>query len=1456
MINRIIQFSIQNKFAIGLFTIALILYGSYSLTKLPIDAVPDITNNQVQIITLSPTLATQEVEQFVTYPIEQAMASLPDMVEMRSISRFGLSVVTVVFEDKVDIYFARQLVDQRLQEAKDEIPEGAGEPELGPVSTGLGEIYQYVIRPLEGYEEKYSSSDLRTMQDWIVARQLIGTPGVAEVNSFGGMLKQYEVAVDPLRLKSMNVTIPEVFKALELNNENTGGAYIEKQPNAYFIRGVGLVRSMDDIGKIVVKMNENGIPVLIRDVATPQFGSAVRYGSMTRNGEGEVVGGMVMMLKGANSAQVVSAVKEKIPVIQESLPEGVVIEAFLDRTSLVKRAIGTVEKNLLEGALIVIFILVLFLGNLRAGLIVASVIPLSMLFAIIMMNLFGVTGNLMSLGAIDFGLIVDGAVIIVEAVLHRITMHRHEQDVPAKLSQEQMDNQVYTASSRMMNSATFGQVIILIVYIPILTLIGIEGKMFKPMAMVVSFAIIGALILSLTYIPMMSALLLPKKTTHKRNISDRMMDMFQRWYRPFIEFAIKRRLTVIFIGVALFIGSVFLFTRMGGEFIPILEEGDFAFHSILPEGSSLSQSIENNAEVEKILMRFPEVKEVIGKSGAAEIPTDPMPPNATDLMIILKEKSEWTTADNREDLQDTMMRALSVIPGVFFEATQPIQMRFNELMTGVRQDVAVKIFGENIDSLAVYAQKVATVIKTVEGATEPQAERTTGLPQITIEYDRSRVAQYGLNISELNRIVRTAFAGEITGQVYENERRFDLVVRLANQNRKEIEDVRNLYVPLPNGGQIPLQQVATIDYVTGPSQISREDAKRRIVIGFNVRDRDVQSVVEELQAKLATEVKLPAGYYFTYGGTFKNLEEATKRLTIAVPVALLLIFVLLFFTFHSFKQALLIYTAIPMSAIGGVVALYARGMPFSISAGIGFIALFGVAVLNGIVLISTFNQLEKEGISDIVERVRKGTRIRLRPVLMTATVASLGFLPMAISGSAGAEVQRPLATVVIGGLITATALTLIVLPALYILFSGKSKKMKPIIITSSIILLLSLSQNVQSQTIEPLSIDLSKALDMAFDHNKYLQSQQLLVQSNQKLQNSVFELPKTEIIFQYGQLNSITNDNSFEVTQNIPFPSVYSASNKLYKAQIESSELNLKATKNEIAYRVHLTYDQIVYLQGVKLQLSLLDSFYVEFGRAARLRYETGETNLLEKTSAEVTLGEFTQLKLRNDAALASAFSELKTFIGFDGELLIDESELHPVEISPKSDSAILANPSLKNLYQQAIVAESNKRLVRAQVLPEFSIGYFNQSIIGTQSVDGNDVYFDAADRFTGISAGINIPLTFFNSASKVKSFELQSQSLQLQADYGKVQLQSQLQQTMQQYSINQSVVSYYQQQANPNADLINTTAIQGYLSGNIGYVEYLQALQTVSDIRLGYLEALLRLNQSVITINYLTGKY
>ncbi|WP_129746854.1 efflux RND transporter permease subunit [Flavobacterium anhuiense] len=1037
MLDKIIQFSIRNKFVILLFTLVLIAWGSYSLKKLPLDALPDVTNNQVQIITTAPTLASQEVEQLITYPLERAVKTVPKVIELRSISRFGLSVVTVVFEDDVDIYWAREQIFQRLKQAEENIPDYVNSPELAPISTGLGEIYQYDVYAKKGYENKYSAIELRTIQDWIIIPQLQGIKGVAEVSSWGGKLKQFEIAVNPNMLNSLGVTITEIFDALEKNNQNTGGAYIEKDQYTYFIRGVGMAKGIKDLENVVVK-NRNGSPVLVRNVAQVREGIALRYGASTKDGKGEIVSGLVLMLKGENSSAVVNRVHEKMAQINKSLPEGVVAEAFIDRGKLVDNSIKTITKNLLEGALIVIFVLILFLGNLRAGLIVASVIPLAMLFAVILMNAFGVSGNLMSLGAIDFGIIVDGAVIIVEATMHHLQKFKNKKE----LTQEEMDAEVYNSASKIRNSAAFGEIIILIVYLPILALIGTEGKMFKPMAMTVGFAIIGAFILSLTYIPMMSALFLSKKTEHKENFSDRMIAWLESRYTPLLKKALEFKKVVLSVAVGLFAFAFIVFQNMGGEFIPTIEEGDLAINATIMTGSSLTQMVETTTKYEQILKaKFPEIKTIVTKIGSGEIPTDPMPIESGDLIIVLKDKKEWRGKyRNWEELANAMKEEMEIIPGANIEISQPIQMRFNELMTGSRSDIAIKIFGDDLEILDAKATELISKIKGIEGIGDLKADKVTGLPQITIKYDYDKIALYGLNISDINQIIRSSFAGEVAGKIYDESKRFDVVVRMDENNRGDITDVSNLFIPLPNGQQVPLSQVASVEYEQGPVQVIREDGKRRITVGLNVRGRDIKSVVEEIQAKLDKSFKLPAGYYVTYGGQFENLIEATKRLSVALPIALGLILVLLYFTFKSAKQALLIFSAIPLSAIGGVFALSLRGMPFSISAGIGFIALFGIAVLNGIVLISYFNQLKTEGITDPFQRILIGTKTRLRPVLMTAAVASLGFLPMALSTSGGAEVQKPLATVVIGGLISATLLTLIVLPILYLLLERFNRR--------------------------------------------------------------------------------------------------------------------------------------------------------------------------------------------------------------------------------------------------------------------------------------------------------------------------------------------------------------------------------------------------------------------------------
>lgn len=1029
MFQWLIRFSVTHKVVVGVFTLALIVWGVLSLIHLPFDSTPDITSNQVQIITTAPSLGAQEVEQTVTTPIEAAMANIPRVKERRSISRSGLSVITLVFDEGADIYWAREQVNQALGEVKEDFPSSKADTELAPISTGLGEIYHYTVRAAPGYENRYSLSDLREIQDWIVRRRLAGTQGVAEVSGWGGFVREYEVKVDPRRLAAAGITMADLADALESNNENNGGSYIEKNSSQYFIRGLGRVESAADIENITVG-NAGGRPLTVKDVADVGFGHATRYGAVTRNGEGEVVAGIALMLKGENFQEVSRNVKDRLDEIRKTLPEGIVVEPFIDRTDLVDRVTSTIERNLVEGGLIVVLILVLFLGSLRAGLVVASVIPLAMLFAFGMMKLTGVSGNLMSLGALDFGLIVDGAVIIVESVMARLHFLTNKRD--RELTRREMDEEVTASASKIRNSAAFGEIIIMIVYLPLLTLSGIEGKMFRPMALTIFYAVLGAFILSLTYVPMASALFLSRKPVMKRNFSDTLMDVMHRLYRPVLDFCLRNAVAVTVMMTLAFGGAVWLFTRMGGEFIPTLEEGDFAVEISMVQGTSLSQMVEATTLGEKLLKeQFPEIKQIVTRIGSAEIPTDPMPVERADMLVSLVPKKDWKSAKTTAELMEKMEETLSVIPGMEAEMSQPVQMRNNELITGIRQDVAVMIYGPDLDVLSRKAGEVAGIIRDIPGVGTPKVEEVKGLPQIQVEYDRKRLGTYGVTVAMANEVVETAFAGRKAGKVYEGDRAFDVVIRAGEDLRNDIESVRNLPVPLPGGGTVPLEAVANVEYRDAPAQITHDDGERRIYVGFNVRGRDMQSTVNDVREALDKNLRLPAGYRLEEGGEFKNLQEATGRLGVAVPIALALILVLLYATLRSIKETLMVFTAIPLSLIGGVVALYMRAMPFSISAGVGFIALFGVAVLNGIVLMGQFNTFEKEGITDVRKRIVMGCQLRLRPVIMTALVASFGFLPMALSTGDGAEVQRPLATVVIGGLLTATILTLMVIPAIY-----------------------------------------------------------------------------------------------------------------------------------------------------------------------------------------------------------------------------------------------------------------------------------------------------------------------------------------------------------------------------------------------------------------------------------------
>ncbi|PHQ29414.1 CusA/CzcA family heavy metal efflux RND transporter [Leeuwenhoekiella nanhaiensis] len=1444
MINKIIDFSINNKFIIGLLTLALIGAGIYSMTEVPIDAVPDITNNQVQVITQSPNLGTEDIEQFVTYPVEVAMSNLPNVKEIRSVSRFGLSVVTIVFDDDVGTYLPRQLVAEKLTEVQEQIPMGFGEPAMGPISTGLGEIYQYTLEVDAEHQGEYSATELRTIQDWIVRRQMAMVTGVVEVNAFGGNKKQYEVAVDPDELRAIGITISEVFSALENNNQNTGGAYIERNHQANFIRGEGLARTVSDIENMVVK-TVNGIPIKIKDVGKVSIGSAVRYGALTKDGKGEAVGGMILMLKGANSNEVIENVTQRMEQIQQSLPEGVSIKPFLDRSELIAETTGTVTGNLLEGGLIVIFVLVLLLGNWRGGLIVASTIPLSLLFAFILMNVFDVWANLMSLGAIDFGIIVDGAVIIVESTV--FLMYSYVVKKKA-VSSETRDEIAAKASKKMMNAAFFGQLIILIVFLPILALEGVEGKMFQPMALTFIFAMVGAMLLCLTYVPMISALFLRPPKSEKKSYGDRFVHWIERKYQPLLTKSLTKGKMVIGIAIALFAVAIFAFTRMGGEFIPQLDEGDIAFHAILKPGSSLSETIETTTKIERIVKaEFPEVETIISRIGVADVPTDPMPMDIADVFVILKPIDEWTSAESKDELVEKMKEAISIVPGVNYEFTQPIEMRFNELLTGVREDVAIKLFGEDLDILASKAEEMGKIIATVPGVADMKVEATDGLPQITIDYNRNKLAQYGLEINQLNSVVQAAFAGGKAGVIFEGEKRFDLVVRLQEENRQSIDDIQNLFINLPNGSQIPLREIANVSYEPGPMQISRDNTNRRTYVGINIRDRDVKSVVEEIQDKLDAQFELPPGYYIRYGGAFENLERASNRLQTVVPIALLLIFILIYFALKSFPQTLMIYLAIPMATIGGVFALWLRDMPFSISAGVGFIVLFGVAVLNGLVMISGLNELKEEGVTNLKDRIVEGTKRRIRPIMLTAFTDILGFLPMAISASAGAEVQRPLATVVIGGLLTSTLLTLFILPIFYQWVEKRSeRKMKfnPKFVTATaVICLLFSSSFVEAQQVQqndPLPvISLEKAVAISKENYPLLKTKQLEIQRQTALKGTAYDFGNTQV-FTGGE--EISDGQGIYTLvglgqQNINLFGI-GAKKRLQKQRIALAETALDLSELQVEQEVKKAWSQ-AYQQRQKFELYReLDSIYSQFEKAIALNYEVEAISRLEYSSATNQALQISNKLQQAESDYAIALQRLNLWLVSDIFYTVPKS-LDESEVAVLGIPTIVENhPELKLSQRQIDEAEANYDAARADLLPKFNLQG------GLQRVNGNSGFYS-------YQAGISIPLFSGTERSQAKAAKIDSEIARTNADYTQRQLQSEYHQAVQSYQKWETSWQFYRDKALPLAEEQRKGALLAYKEGAVDYAAFTQIIRDAINTEMDALDALDNYLKSVFELQY-----
>jgi len=1449
MIDRIIEFSVRNKLIVGLLVLLMAAFGVYSATQLPIDAVPDITNNQVLIITVSPSLAAPEVERLITAPTERLMASLPQLKEMRSISRFGLSNVTVVFDDGVDITKARQQVSERLAQLKSVIPSGIGEPNMGPVTTGLGEVYQYYVVPKPGYETKYSLTDLRTLQEWVVRRQLLGVPGVADVSSLGGKLKQYHVIIDPIRIRSLGITLDQLFNAVQQNNENTGGAYIEKGPNAYYIRTEGMAMSLADLSNAVVK-DQRGVPLKLKDVAELKEGSALRFGAMYNDKYGEVSGAVVLMLKGANAQSVVKQVTLRIEQIKKRLPEGVTILPYYQRSKMVNNSISTVKQNLIEGALIVIFVLVIFLGNLRSGLVVASVIPLAMLFALIIMNLFHVSANLMSLGALDFGLIVDGAVIIVEGVMHRFS-DKSGSHTAVEFSEDEINDEVKGSASRLMNAAIFGQIIILIVYVPILSLQGIEGKMFKPMAETVAFALVGAFFLSLTYVPMMTALTMHKKAEKKAGFSDRMMGFLQKHYRPLLNKGIRYPKIVILIAVALFGGAFLIFRSLGGEFIPQLEEGDFALDARFLPGTSLTQTIKGMAIASKALKKFPEVQQVTCRIGSAEIPTDPMSLEQCDVFVTLNDKSTWTTAHDYAALEDTMGKQLAQIPGLNVGFEYPVQMRFNELISGAKQDVVVKIFGDDLQQLSQLAGRLSSLVSKVKGAADIYTEKITGLPQLVVHYNREALAQYNVSVSQVNHIINATFAGEKAGSIYEEEKQFDVMLRIADTARANPANIGQLLINTPNGTQVPLSQLATIGIKDGPNQIQRDNGERRISISFNVRGRDVESVVKDLQQKVV-QLKMPEGYHLEYGGQFENLNSAKQRLSIAVPASLFFIFILLYFAFNQIREALIVFSAIPLAATGGVFALWIRGMSFSISAGVGFIALFGVAVLNGIVLISEFNRLKKEGEENTDECIRKGTANRLRPVLMTATVASLGFFPMAISTHAGAEVQRPLATVVIGGLITATLLTLIVLPALYKQFAAKpEKKISTGKLATAMVTFLLIAKAGLGQQPSGTTISVDNAVKLALAHNRLIlaaQNQTLAAKSNL---GSAYDIAKTQVTFDAGKINSSIFDNRLAITQNLALPFYYTSQRRYLNAESGYVGLQEESLRNQLAYDVRDIFLQMTAALAKVRLLADQDSVYASLIKLEKLRFSVGETSRLNLTSAEAKQGVFRNQQRLAETEFINLQSRLQVLMSTKNAYMPEDQSPPAWYINFMPDSiAALKNPEVRQARQQVAVSDFLIKVNRAKVLPELVLSYSNQSFAGPDIANPNR-RLTTGNRFSSYMLGLNIPIFTRQYRAAIQSATFQRNAALFTLEQRQAEWLGQWCQAIALYNQQKQALNYYETSALKQAREIMRTATLAFRNGGISYLEWANLYGQSVQIRQDRLDALTQLDQTINLLWY-----
>jgi len=1447
VIDKLIVFSVRNKLFIGLIILALMAGGGYSISKLPIDAVPDVTGNQVDVITNSPSLAALEIERFITAPLEMAMSNIPGLVEMRSVSKFGLSVVKLVFDDDTDVYWARQQVFERLEMVKAEIPQELGKTYMGPASTGLGEVFQYVIRPKNPKDKSFSLMEIRTLQDWTIRRQLLGLKGIAEVSGFGGYKKEYQTTLNPDRMRALGVTIDELFEALSTGNSNTGGAYIEKDNKAFTIRGIGLASSLEEIGNTVIKV-KNRIPILVKDVADVNFGHGIRYGAITVDGEGEAVGGIIMMVKGENGSAVIKRIKDRMKIIQARLPEGLVIEPFIDRSKIVSKAMTTVGTNLVEGALIVVLVILIFLGNWRASLLAASVIPLSMLFAFILMRQFGVVGNLMSLGAIDFGLLVDPSIIVVESVVFYLAYNIGKHPAGEAMSQLEKEEIVIKGAQASKKPVVFGGLIILIVYFPILTLTGIEGKMFGPMAKTVSFAILGAIILALTYVPMMATIILqPPKSADHHGPSEVIVQFLYNLYEPIIRWGLRARQVIVFIAVGILISGYIAFKFIGGEFIPKLAEGDLVIETNLPVGTSMTESINLSGKIQRMLLAaYPdEIERVVSKIGTSEVPVDPMPMEAQEIVVVLTDKKQWKKANDQEELVVQIAELLKQYPGIVNSIQQPIENRVNELMSGARTDVVVKLFGSSLDTMVVKGNQIIKLIKGVEGAADVQENKIFGLPQINIKYDRRAMATYGVTVTQINRAIQTAFAGANAGIVYENDKRFDLALRLGGDDRAKAENIGNLLISDKDENPIPLKELADISEEIGPSEIGHENLQRRMNIGFNVRGRDLESVVNDAMKVINEKVILPAGYTVDFGGEFENFRRAKARLAIVVPLSLLIIFGLLFATFGNVKDSLLIYSVVPLSAVGGVFSLLLRGMNFSISAGVGFIALFGIAVLNGILIISRFNELEKEGVTDVHQRVLQGLRERFRPVLMTSAVAALGFLPMALSTSAGAEVQKPLATVVIGGLFTATVLTLVILPVIYTYFVNRPKESsgKWTTIAPLIVLFLLISQLASGQQ-QPTLISLDSSVSMAKKQNPEMLLSQQRIDQQVSLKPASFSLKTPDLVFEAPTGNDLRPG----LLQTIDYPGVYTAQGKAQRSKIAMTEVERSISTNNLVYRVRLAYNQLQFLLSRTRLLQSQDSVFDDLLKVNEIRYRVGQISSLEKLNG---ISQYRRIQY----ALKVSRSELRN-AKYQFNLLLgrpNDTTYIPSTALRKSDYFFEAitvdtaytakNPLLNFSFQQEGYNRNLLKVERRKRIPGAVVGFLNQGSPETPI-------------FPRLRLGITLPIWQWTYQANINAAKKGIEIAQTQKKITAYQLSTEYAKAQADYRQFRDNVSYFETTGLLEASEILRNARESFRLGSINYYQYLQNLELSYTLRQNYLETLRNYNQSTINLIYLKGDY